>query len=304
MEKEANELLEWLKKAAQYELPNYDQFPHVPLYMEQVVGYINEVFAPLSNDEKKELTSFMVNNYVKAKMIPEPERKKYRENQLGYLIAITALKNTMSMSEISLLMELDKSIKEDSPHGVYDSYRSASQEILSSRSKETEKKVEAIISAFKEETVTDEKGAAEKLKKSLGLLALRMAIESVTYKLIADMMVDSLAKALHDEKAYNYENTPGHHESKRELKIAKAQAERLAAAKVAQERKAAEEARKAAEEARKAAEEAKRKENEEKLAAEKKAKEEALKKAQAAAKRKPAKKAVKAPAPKKGKKAK
>jgi hypothetical protein len=85
MEKEAQELLKWLDDVTKYQLPTYDQLPHVPLYMEQVVGYINDVLGPLTPDEKKQLTSFMVNNYVKAKMIQEPDKKKYGENQLGYL---------------------------------------------------------------------------------------------------------------------------------------------------------------------------------------------------------------------------
>jgi len=251
MEKEAQDLLKWLDDITKYQLPTYDQLPHVPLYMEQVVGYINDVLGPLSPDEKKQLTSFMVNNYVKAKMIQEPDKKKYGENQLGYLIAITALKNTMSMSEISLLMEMDKSLSTDKKT-LYGFYRVMSQDILADRSTQMKNKMESLLATYEKDKLQDEKKAEDDLRNSIGLFALRMSIESVTYKLIADMMLDSLAKALHGEATYEFENTPGHHETKREAKIAKAQAERLAAAKEAQMKKEAEEAKKAAEAAKKA----------------------------------------------------
>jgi len=246
MEKEAQELLNWLDGATKYQLPGYEELPHVPLYMEQVVGYINEVLAPLTPDKKRQLTSFMVNNYVKAKMIQEPDKKKYRENQLGYLIAITALKNTMSMSEISLLMEMDKSLSTDKKT-LYGFYKVMSQDILSDRSGQMKNKVASLLEIYKKETAAGDEKANDNLRNSIGLFALRMSIESVTYKMIADTMLDSLAKALHGEATYEFENTPGHHESKRELKIAKAQAERLAAAKEAQFKKISEEKKKAEE---------------------------------------------------------
>ena len=64
MEKEAQELLSWLDGATKYQLPSYDELPHVPLYMEQVVGYINDILAPLTPDKKRQLTSFMKTNVI------------------------------------------------------------------------------------------------------------------------------------------------------------------------------------------------------------------------------------------------
>jgi|GEM_PF-300230 len=274
MEKEAQELLNWLDGATKYQLPSYEELPHVPLYMEQVVGYINDVLAPLTPDKKRQLTSFMVNNYVKAKMIQEPDKKKYKENQLGYLIAITALKNTMSMSEISLLMEMDKSLSTDKKT-LYGFYRVMSQDILSDRSAQMKDKIASLLETYKKEAAAGDEKANDNLRNSIGLFALRMSIESVTYKLVADTMLDSLAKSLHGEATYEFENTPGHHESKRELKIAKAQAERLAAAKEAQVKKNAEEKKKAEEAAKKEAETEKKRLEKEKTEAKELAKKKA-----------------------------
>lgn len=278
MEKEAIELQQWLSSITEFKLPSYDELPHVPLYMEQVVGYINGILKPLTPDDKKALTSFMVNNYVKAKMIPEPDRKKYSEEQLGYLIAVSALKNTMSMSEISMLMEMDKSVSDDKKE-IYDFYRSMSQDILSERSSEIKSKVDSLLSSYQDEKKGDEAKASLDLHDSLATLALRTSIESVAYKIIVDMILDVMARAIHGEATYEFENTPGHHESQRELKIAKAQAERLAAAKEAAAKKSAEEAKKEAEQKR-------RQEAKDKVEAARKARAAANNKAKADAKKK------------------
>ena len=113
MDEELKKLQDWLESASLYELPSYKELPTVPLYMEQVVGYINKTLAPLSPHDSEILTSYMVNNYVKAKIIKEPERKKYNEVHLGYLLAICSLKNSLTMSELSNLIALDNDVSAD-----------------------------------------------------------------------------------------------------------------------------------------------------------------------------------------------
>ena len=44
-----------------------DQIPSISLYMDQVTGYLDEIFNDYKrNDEEKILTKTMINNYVKA----------------------------------------------------------------------------------------------------------------------------------------------------------------------------------------------------------------------------------------------
>ena len=112
-DEELTKLKEFLEKASSFELPSYDYLPTVPLYMEQVISYVNSILAPLSNDDKQLLTSFMVNNYVKAKIIAEPTKKKYNVDHLGYLLAISLLKNVLNMSDISLIIGMDKEVTTD-----------------------------------------------------------------------------------------------------------------------------------------------------------------------------------------------
>ena len=64
MDKELDELQAWLKAASSFELPPYNELPNVPLYMEQVIEYINKTLKALNPSEKDILTSFMVQRYL------------------------------------------------------------------------------------------------------------------------------------------------------------------------------------------------------------------------------------------------
>ena len=62
---------------AHFHIPRYDELPSLPLYREQVIGYIENHMAPLSTDPSEALiTSSMVNNYIKAGLIAAPQKKR------------------------------------------------------------------------------------------------------------------------------------------------------------------------------------------------------------------------------------
>ena len=56
---------------ARYAPIPWEQIPDLGLYMDQVVTFIGRVYAPLyGEDVRRYLTPSMINNYVKAKLIP------------------------------------------------------------------------------------------------------------------------------------------------------------------------------------------------------------------------------------------
>ena len=55
----------------------------------------------------KQITSSMINNYVKQKIIPAPVKKKYSKMHLAYLIIICILKQSLSISSISKMIPSD-----------------------------------------------------------------------------------------------------------------------------------------------------------------------------------------------------
>ena len=86
-------------------LPRYEEFPEIDLYADQVISYLNTHLEFFQLDETKPIiTGTMINNYVKQKVIPRPEKKKYNRDHIGYLFVICILKNVYSISEIADLL--------------------------------------------------------------------------------------------------------------------------------------------------------------------------------------------------------
>ena len=89
-----------------YELQNKNEIPNIPLYIDQVTSYLEDVFSDLRlNDEDKVLTKTMINNYVKAQVISSPIKKKYNKEQIMKLKMLYLLKNTLSLSQIDDLFQ-------------------------------------------------------------------------------------------------------------------------------------------------------------------------------------------------------
>jgi hypothetical protein len=230
MDKELEELQNWLKAASSFELPSYKELPTVPLYMEQVIDYINETLKPLKITDKDMLTSFMVNNYVKADILKEPTKKKYTNDHLGYLLAITTLKRVLSMSEISMLIEMDKDVSTDKSV-LYGFFKVMAKDILQESAAKVSDKTDSFVETYNREVKAGNPNAEQNLRDRLGLIALRLAIQAGVNTIMSQMILDEIGKNVHGEKVYQFESTPGHHELRREDKISLAQSKRLAAAK-------------------------------------------------------------------------
>ena len=81
------------------------QIPDLGLYMDQVITFIGRVFAPVYGpDVRGYLSPSMINNYVKARLIPRPEGKKYTREQIALLVMIVALKQAATMEDIRALL--------------------------------------------------------------------------------------------------------------------------------------------------------------------------------------------------------
>ncbi len=78
-----------------------EDMPDIDLYMDQVITFMDgEMQAMKRSPEDKVLTKAMINNYVKNKLLPPPERKKYSKEHLLTLIFIYYFKNSLSMEDI------------------------------------------------------------------------------------------------------------------------------------------------------------------------------------------------------------
>lgn len=75
-----------------YRLPRWSELPGFDIYMDQLITLVRQYLAPLFDEEDAIITSSMINNYVKAGLIPKPEKKRYHAQHIASLIAITLLK--------------------------------------------------------------------------------------------------------------------------------------------------------------------------------------------------------------------
>lgn len=88
-----------------YRAPRWEDFPDIELYMDQVISVLEKHLSLFSSEGEKVITSTMINNYVKQKLIPPPENKRYGRKQLAFLYVVCILKKFMQLSRIRILLE-------------------------------------------------------------------------------------------------------------------------------------------------------------------------------------------------------
>lgn len=87
--------------------PRWNELPDMDLYMDQVVGLLNEYLEAFrTQDQEKVITSTMINNYVKHGIVHPPIKKKYTRQHVAYLIVVCILKIVYRMDEISQLISV------------------------------------------------------------------------------------------------------------------------------------------------------------------------------------------------------
>ena len=88
-----------------FRLPRYQEIPDVGLYLEQTAKYIDSYLRPL---EDISITSSMISNYVKKKIISNPVKKQYGRDQIACLIFIAVAKSVLSLDNIHMMFEIQR----------------------------------------------------------------------------------------------------------------------------------------------------------------------------------------------------
>ena len=95
------ELAKLKRQLAEQRPDGWDKLPDIPLYMDQVVSYLSRQMVSIGDGDA--LTSAMINNYIKDGLLERANGKKYGQEHLAYLTAISALKQVMSVREMKVL---------------------------------------------------------------------------------------------------------------------------------------------------------------------------------------------------------
>lgn len=111
------DLIEALQEYDKIHLPRWEELPDFDVYMDQLITLVNRYLFFLQEENNPIITPAMVNNYVKLNLMPKPIKKKYQRIHIAYLIAITLLKQVITISQIS--DGIDLQVKTSGLKGAY-----------------------------------------------------------------------------------------------------------------------------------------------------------------------------------------
>ena len=122
-----DELMEIQERMRSQRPVNWEQLPDFPLYMDQVLSYMDRQILRFEEDDG--LTSAMVNNYTKSGLLPRAEGKKYNRTHLAYLTAICVLKRVMSAKDMEMVLAAQLEQRQNVGEG-YDQFRDSLDKAL------------------------------------------------------------------------------------------------------------------------------------------------------------------------------
>lgn len=193
-------LIKWADELERYKTPDWDSLPDIDLYMDQVITWLERQMSIISSPhDDKSITPAMINNYVKSRVIPRPLNKKYTREHLCYMMAILNLKQVLSLSDIPRLLSQitsDKSVRD-----LFDEFISIQDEIL----RQTSVKLRDALESM------DENINEEEAEKRLGILVLRLSLESNAYRIAAKKILSEIiaSSAKRNEKDKEKANSKG-----------------------------------------------------------------------------------------------
>ena len=153
----------------------WESLPDLDLYMDQILTYMQRQY--IASRKEDQLTSSMINNYIKEGLLARASGKKYSREHLAHLTAISMLKQVLSVKDTGFLVK--SSAGELPAEDFYTHFLS----LLDERMTDT---LKVIPSENDSKLITD--------------AALRLAIESYVSKLACERLLDMLRPESEKEK--------------------------------------------------------------------------------------------------------
>ncbi len=100
-----NYLQQWLNDLENFSFKDYDNLPDIDLYMDQLITFLEKQLAIFQTSSlDKQITSSMINNYVKNDVVIPPISKKYNRQHLALIQEVCTLKQVLSLSEVKQII--------------------------------------------------------------------------------------------------------------------------------------------------------------------------------------------------------
>lgn len=144
MENIKKTLENWLNELNNFSFKQYHELPEIELYMDQVVTFLEKqlyIFQTSSLD--KQITSSMINNYVKGEVISAPISKKYNREHLAAIEEVVTLKQVLTIAEVKQI--LDTRYTDNPEKGdIFNSFNSSTNDKISTAVEEAFKRLNNI----------------------------------------------------------------------------------------------------------------------------------------------------------------
>ena len=88
----------------------WEMIPDIPLNKNQVVMYMPRQLVGTEGED--DITSAMINNYIKDAVMPRANGKTYSREHIAYLTAISIMKKSLPVKEIKTLIDLSRGERE------------------------------------------------------------------------------------------------------------------------------------------------------------------------------------------------
>ena len=118
----ARKMLRWENFLTAYQLPKWEDLPDFGLYMDQVITLLSQhlYYLPQEDHSAELVTPTAINNYVRLKIMPAPEKKRYRRIHLAYLFMICTLKQTITIAQVQKIIPVG--LEEEEIKQLYSNY--------------------------------------------------------------------------------------------------------------------------------------------------------------------------------------
>ena len=176
---------------------NIDDIPNIDLYMDQVTTYLNDKFANTKrHKDDKLMTKTMINNYVKSRLLPSPEKKKYTKDHMMVLVMIYFFKNIISINDVNKLITplLDSYFhNEEIPlENIINTFLTFAKQCNLTDSILTE--YNECREIFKDANVKD-----KEYLETMGLITM-LSYDTFVRKIVIEKLIDSLPDTENNEK--------------------------------------------------------------------------------------------------------
>lgn len=157
-------LAQWLDELEKFSFKDYGELPDIDLYMDQVVTFLDKqlsIFQTSSLD--KQITSSMINNYVKGEVVSAPISKKYNREHLALIQEVCTLKQVLTIAEVKQIID-ERYRKEDAnKEDVFNTFKN----LVNEKNKEAIDLTKSLLSQIEQNDLT----ALTDLSVSLALTA-------------------------------------------------------------------------------------------------------------------------------------